>query len=108
MKVYVNYNNKKWNNVIDLTKIKELNWNNYKVYLNNEYFGKYQLWHDDKWYAFDKDKKAVMLEGDLLAYASNYDIDVKSFTENPINDRTNSNSYVKKKFRNQKLLHSIS
>ncbi len=82
------YSNNNWSNVVEYTKIKNLNWKNYKVYLNNEYFGKYQLWHDDKWYAFDKDKKAVILDGELLAYNSNYNIDVKGVNESPISDRT--------------------
>ena len=65
--------------------------NTSKVYLDNKYFGEYSLWYDDsKWYAFKSDKSAVIMEGDLLAYSSNFDLDIKEFE---IKENTN-NTYV--------------
>lgn len=82
------YENKKWSNIESISKVKELDWNTYKVYVDNKLFGDYQLWHDDKWYVFDSNKNAVSISGNLLAYNSNYDIDVSEFSEFTIEDRT--------------------
>ena len=59
---------KKWFYVSSREDIDKLNWNNYYVYMDNNYFGNYYMWHDDKWYLFKEDKTAVLYEGELLAY----------------------------------------
>ena len=82
------YANQKWKNIVSDASIQELNWDVYSIYLNREKFGDYYLWHDDQWYAFDEHKNAVLLEGDFLAYSSNYDISVANFTEEEIADTT--------------------
>jgi len=82
------YSNKKWMNVTKQTTIKNLNWKKFNIYLDNKEFGEYYLWHDDKWYAFDEKKNAVVLDGEMLAYNSNYDITVAEFSQNNISDRT--------------------
>ena len=76
-----NYRNKRWNNLILSNNLQQLNWQKYEVYLNNEKFGNYYLWHDDRWYLFDDDHNPVSMEGDLLAYVANYDLNVKGFSE---------------------------
>ena len=78
------YNNRKWNNIINNSSIQKLNWEKYKVFENNEEKGEYSLWHDDKWYAFDDDKNAVNIEGNLLAYRANFDMKVYPFKEEKI------------------------
>lgn len=70
------YSNKKWVNVSSRASIDKLNWKTYKVYSNNEYLGDYLLWHDDRWYAFDKNKNGVNITGNILAYSANYNIDI--------------------------------
>ena len=85
------YSDKSWLNITTKETINSLNWQKYKVYLDNKYFGEYSLWYDDsKWYAFKSDKSAVIMEGDLLAYSSNFDLDIKEFE---IKENTN-NTYV--------------
>ena len=80
------YQKQKWANYSSLSSINDLNWQEYNIYLNNEEFGKYQLWHDDKWYAFDNKKNAIKLEGDLLAYKANHKMPIHKFTEETITD----------------------
>lgn len=82
------YRQQGWNNITSYASLKDLNWKDYTVYLDNKKIGNYSLWHDDKWYAFDKKKNAVSLEGKFLAYNANYDVDVYSYQEEDINDRT--------------------
>lgn len=66
-----------------------LNWKKYDVYINNEKVGRYYLWHNNKWYAFDNSKNAVILdEGDLLAINSNIDVPVYNFSTDDIDDYT--------------------
>lgn len=82
------YNKKNWLNLRNKSSIAELNWKEFNIYLNNEKFGKYSLWYDDKWYAFDKNRNAVKMEGDMLAYRANFDLNVLQFSEEEITDRT--------------------
>lgn len=82
------YDNKKWLNLTTPKSIDRLNWKKFNVFVNNENMGKYSLWHDDKWYAFDDEKNAVLLEGTLFAYRSNFDMRIVSFEESEIDDRT--------------------
>lgn len=83
-----NYDKRRWLNSTSRGSIDKLNWKEYNVYLNNEKFGKYSLWHDDKWYAFDSKKNAVMLDGDLLAYQANFDMAIMKTEDEEIDDRT--------------------
>lgn len=74
------YQDKRWIN-LSSSSIRDLSWKEYEVYLNREKTGKYYLWHDDKWYAFDEDKNAINLSGDLIAYQSNFPIKFAFFQE---------------------------
>ncbi len=86
------YKNKKW---INISKpYDKLNWKKYNVYLNNEYNGNRYLWYSDKWYIFDSKKNALKLEGDLLAYKSNYDISIYNFETSKIDDYFYVNSVL--------------
>ena len=78
------YQNKKWTNHESLSANSSLNWQEYNIYLNREKFGKYSLWHDDRWYAFDSMNNAVSLEGDFFAYRSNRNISIYPFQESSI------------------------
>ncbi len=79
-----NYSNKKWLNVTSKSTIKDINWKEFTVYIDNKKLGNYYLWHDDKWYLFDKDKNAVNSSGNLFAYRSNFPLKVKEFSTEPI------------------------
>ena len=81
-----NLQNKKWNSIINRDEIEKLNWQEYSLYVDHEYFGNYYLWHDDKWYAFDKEHNAVIYNGNLVAYRSNFPLKVASFQEEVIDD----------------------
>ena len=78
-----NYSGKKWKNVDSYEK---LNWEKYDIYVNNEKKGNYYLWYNDKWYAFDDNKKAIKLEGTLLGVKSNIDIPVYNFSTDIIDN----------------------
>lgn len=67
-------------------KFNELNWQKYNVFEDNKSIGSYDLWHDDKWYIFDNDKNAVIPENNWFAYRANYDIEVKSFDKEELNE----------------------
>lgn len=92
-----NYSNKKWMNITSSASIKNLNWKEFTVYLDNKEYGNYLLWHDDKWYLFDKNKKAVNAEGTLIAYKANYKIKVSDFQTEPITDYTYVHQVLKDK-----------
>lgn len=87
------YYDKKWH-YLDSSSLKELDWKKYHIYLDNKQFGDYYLWHDDKWYAFDKNRNAVDLDGELLAYQSNFNIPVATFEKKEIADDTYINSIL--------------
>ena len=75
-----NYSNKSWLNITREETLDSLNWQEYKVFLDNKYFGEYSMWYDDnKWYAFNSNKTAVKMEGELIAYKANYDLKIKEF-----------------------------
>lgn len=82
------YSDKKWDFVRNYTDLKDLSWKTYNIYLDNKKFGNYMLWKDDKWYAFDKNKNAVKLDGNLLAYSANYNINISEFSQAEITDYT--------------------
>ena len=73
------YNNKKWKNISYKSSIEKLNWDTYKVYSNNKLVGNYLMYYSDKWYVFDKKKNSIDIDGAMLAYKSNYKIDVLDF-----------------------------
>lgn len=86
------YQNRRWEND---NNYNSYNWENFHTYLNGQYFGKYSLWHDDRWYGFDSNKNAVSLDGIFLAYSSNFDIDVKEVTQETDVDKTYINYVLK-------------
>ena len=82
------YKKQNWVNYSNSSFSSDLDWQKYTVYLDNEKFGDYLLWHDDKWYAFDDKKNAISMNGKLLAYKSNHKISIHKFTEETIDDMT--------------------
>ena len=78
------YQKKKWMRANTVEQYEDLNWKKYHIYENNEKVGIYNLWHSDRWYAFDDDKNAVNIGGEMLAYRSNYDIKLDMFTKEDV------------------------
>ena len=68
------YDNKRWKKITSVNTLNDLSWKKYSVFVDKENIGDYYLSHDDRWYAFDDDKNAIKLDGDLLGIASNHDI----------------------------------
>ncbi len=86
---------KKWINITKKTSIDELNWQKFNVFVDNESLGNNYLWHDDKWYVFDDNKKAIPFSGKFLAYKSNATINVMTFQEEKIDDLTYVNEVLR-------------
>lgn len=80
------YKRKRWINITNSTSRADLNWDKYKVFVSNEELGDYLLWYSDKWYAFDDNKKPIKIDGSLIAYKANYDMNIYKFTEEKIDD----------------------
>lgn len=80
------YSKKKWYNITYKSSLQQLSWKKYRVFSNNEELGTYYLWYSDKWYAFDDDKQAVRVEGDLFAYSSKNDLKVHNFSMDNVDD----------------------
>ena len=94
------YNKREWLNLNESSSYDDLNWKNYEVFLNNEKIGNYNLWHYDKWYAFDNDNNSISLNGNLFAYNANYEINVYNFKLDQLED---NNIYVKRVLENNNL-----
>lgn len=82
------YSGKKWLNIEKRASVEELDWKEFTVYIDGEKLGNYHLWHDDKWYLFTKDKKALNYDGTLLGIRSNNKIKVQPFDTEEIIDYT--------------------
>ena len=94
------YSNKSWLNITREETLDSLNWEEYKVFLDNKYFGEYSMWYDDnKWYAFNSNKTAVKMEGELIAYKANYDLKIKEFETK----ENNNNTYVHQVLKDNNL-----
>lgn len=93
------YQKKKWLRVNSVAQYEDLNWKKYHVFENNEKVGNYSLWHSDRWYAFDDEKNAVNVNGELLAYRSNYDITMDLFDR----EDTSIDQYIEKVLEDNNL-----
>ena len=82
------YSNRNWLNLTVNSNDTEFNWQKYVVYVDNEKIGNYNMWKDDKWYAFDDDRNAIPINGKLFAYQGNYDMNVLDFIEQNTTDMT--------------------
>lgn len=80
------YEKKRWLNYRNKSSLQQLSWKEYNVYDNNVLKGTYSLWYDDKWYVFDSDKNAILIEGNLLALSSNFDVQVADFEVQEVDD----------------------
>lgn len=83
-----NYSGKQWLNITNKKTIDTLNWQKFNVFVDNKNLGENYIWHDDKWYVFDDDKKAIPFTGKLFAFKSNYDISIFNYQEENIEDLT--------------------
>lgn len=94
------YSNRSWLNITREETLDSLHWQEYKVFLDNKYFGEYSMWYDDnKWYAFNSNKTAVKMEGELIAYKANYDLKIKEFETK----ENNNNTYVHQVLKDNNL-----
>lgn len=82
---------KKWSNYHSYSK---LNWKEFNVYVDNKKFGNYYLWHNDKWYLFDSKKNAINYDGRLIAYRSNYKMNIYDYNIENIEDFTYVNEVL--------------
>ena len=81
-----NYSSRDWMNINTPSLLSNLNWQKFKVYIDNQYFGKYSVWKDDRWYFFDNNKNAVSYQGHLFAYKADFDMDLVDFSTTNITD----------------------
>ena len=87
------YQDRNWLNIRTKETLDELSWQKYIVFQDNKKLGEYNLWNSNrKWYAFDDKNNAVPINGNMLAYKANFDIDVKDFEE----DYIEKDDYVNK------------
>ena len=79
------YEDRQWNNIYDYEYLDDDNY--FKVYSHNHYYGEYTLRvNNNSLYAFDTNYDSLQYEGSLMAYSSNYDINVFLFDYEMIND----------------------
>lgn len=91
-----NYSDNQWLNITNNKTIESISWLDYNIYLDNKKFGQYYLWNDgNKWYMFDSNKKAINKDGKILAYRSNYNIQIKDFTSKPIRNYYHVNKVLR-------------
>lgn len=88
------YENRHWRSLSTISQIQKMNWDKYEVFIDNEAYGNYYLWHDDRWYLFDEEKNSYPVQGNLLAYRANYDLKVTGFLEEEILDTTYAQSVM--------------
>ena len=82
------YKDQKWGFLRYNTSMEQFNWNEFHVFEDNQDMGDYLLWHDDKWYVFDQNKKAITMNGKMVAYQANFEMKVKDFQETKVDDYT--------------------
>lgn len=83
-----NYSSRDWMRVNTPSLLSKLNWQKFKVYVDNQYLGKYLVWQDDQWYLFDDNKNAIPYQGNLFAYQAGFDMDILDFDTTDITDYT--------------------
>lgn len=86
------YKDKRWSQVTKYDDFQELNWQKFTVFEDSRDLGDYFYWHDDKWYLFDSKRNAFEPEGNIVAYNSNYDINVDSYTV----EEADTDQYIEK------------
>ena len=96
-KTYWEYKNKEFTNI--KSNISSLYWKDYVVYIDNEKFGTYKLWHDDKWYLYNKNNEAVSYDGNFLAISSNYNIKPVDYTVHSVS----KDKYINKVLSNYNI-----
>lgn len=89
------YKSKIWSNI--KSDLDYYNWKKFQIFLDGEYKDEYYVWHNDKWYLFDKNKEAINYTENLLALNSNFDVNVKSFESKEILDENKIFNYLTSK-----------
>ena len=96
----LNYTSRQWLNVTSQELLSSINWQDFNVYIDNEYFGNYLVWRDDRWYLFNQNREAVSYQGnDFFAYKAGFEMDVLPFQTTQITDF----SYVNQVLENHGL-----
>lgn len=80
------YSSRSWMRISSQSSISNLNWQEFKTYVNNEYFGDYLVWKSDKWYLFDQNRNAVSYQGNLFAYQAEFNMEFLPFSMTSIVD----------------------
>lgn len=90
--------NNKWSSIKQESELKKYNWNMLHIFVDNKYLGKYNIYFNEKFYLFDKDRNAVNYNGDLIAFSNN-SYKLVNFTTSDITN----NYYVDKILSDYKL-----
>ena len=80
------YQKQKWIYLRNNSSMDELNWKKFIVYEDNQKLGTYYVWHDDKWYVFDQNRKAVSITGKMIAFDANFKVKILPFEEKKVDD----------------------
>lgn len=87
--------NSRWVHINTKNELKSLSGNKFNVYVDNSYFGNYNLLYDDKWYLFKNDDTPVNYNGNMLALSGSIKYKVANFTTHDIEDKTYVNRVLR-------------
>lgn len=87
--------NSRWVHINTKNELKSLGGNKFNVYVDNSYFGNYNLLYDDKWYLFKNDDTPVNYNGNMLALSGSIKYKVANFTTHDIEDKTYVNRVLR-------------
>jgi hypothetical protein len=76
----------------------------FKAYVNNNYLGDYQLKYGTIWNLFDTNNNYVNYNGNLVAFSTNFNVNLRSFKANDISDNEKSTFLNKYNITNFKYL----
>lgn len=86
---------KTWRNIASEVERNELDWQEFTVFVNYENIGKHYLWHNEKWYLFDENKKPFIYEdGNFFAIRANYEVNLLKINSQKVSDRTYINKVL--------------
>ncbi len=77
------YSNDKWNSLTN-KEVAEAN-ATYKAFVNNNYLGEYKVLYGTKWNLIDNDNNIVVYNGNLIAYSTNFNINISHLSSRKIN-----------------------
>lgn len=102
--VMFKYSKKKWS-IVNKNLYEDYNWNKYKIYSNNDYYGKKQVVNMvDKWYIFETDRKPVNIPDNRLYLGGKINTKLFKFESNNFDNK--DMTYVHKILDNYKVSRS--